>query len=385
MKQLKTTMVVSLALVLVAGSVLADNINGVEISFENIGNAGNAADSTGYGAVGYDYRIGTTEISFDQFSPSGLASDGSGDNPAVNMTWHVAAQYANWLTSSNINNGAYAISGGKVTAIDRAAAIAAYGTVYVLPTEDEWYKAAYFTGSGYSSFANGTGTAPVAGTDANYINSGGGPWNVGGGTVEQNGTFDMMGNVWEWLESTAGGEAFDPLNDDQNMVVRGGAYHLPDDYYLNKANRVAFAQRGVTDVDAGIRIVAIPEPGTISLMSLSTLSLFFTRTVRRRKQAGKSLLPIRREYSCDTFEGQDLVYDEGDGTDPLEELKQVTKAYLLATWSEVHSRYMVFDKLFWNRMVAMHERRLARRKAFRVAFKKRALDGLDAFLALIMK
>jgi len=382
MKQLKTTLIVSLALV--AGSVLADNINGVQISFESIGNAGNAADSTGYGAVGYDYRIGTTEISFDQFSPSGLASGGSGDNPAVNMTWHVAAQYANWLTSSNVNNGAYAISGGKVTAINRAAAVTTYGTVYVLPTEDEWYKAAYFTGSGYSRYANGTGTAPVAGTDANYSGAVGSPWAVGGGTVEQSGTFDMMGNVWEWLESPAGGEAFDPLDDGQNMVVRGGAYHLAD--YVGSDQRIGFAQRDVTDVDAGMRIVAIPEPGTISLMSLSTISLFLTRTVRRRKQAGKSLLPIRREYSCDTFGEQDLVaYNDEGGTDPLADLRQVAKAYLLAAWSGVHSRYMVFDKVFWNRMVATHERRVVRREAFKVVFKKRALDRLDAFLARVMK
>jgi len=42
------------------------------------------------------------------------------------------------------------------------------GTIYVIPTEDEWYKAAYYAGSGYSLYAFGTDTAPIAGTDTNY-------------------------------------------------------------------------------------------------------------------------------------------------------------------------------------------------------------------------
>ena len=35
----------------------ADMIRGIDIDFVAIGNAGNIADSTGYGAVGYDYSI----------------------------------------------------------------------------------------------------------------------------------------------------------------------------------------------------------------------------------------------------------------------------------------------------------------------------------------
>ena len=378
-KKLKA--VVATALVLVAGSVLAETINGIDIDFANIGNAGNSADSTSYGAVGYDYRISSGEITVGQFAASGLGG-GSGDTPAVNMTWHVAAQYANWLTSSNVNMGAYTISAGKVTAIDRSYRNGD-GQLYVLPSEDEWYKAAYFTGSGYSTFANGTGIAPVEGTDANYNNSGGSPWVVGSGTVEQNGTVDMAGNVWEWLESAAGGEAFNPLDDAQNMVVRGGAYHLPSEFYLNKAERVDFAQRGLSDVDAGMRIVAIPEPGTISLMSLSTISLFLTRTIRRRKLLGRSLLPVGCEHACDTFDER-AVYEDAEG-DYLTELMQWSKASLFVIWSRVHTLYSRLDRIFWNRMVVSHARRVQRRNSFKASVKKKALGGFDAFLSLIMK
>jgi hypothetical protein len=43
------------------------------------------------------------------------------------------------------------------------------------------------------------------------------------------------------------------------------------------------------------------------------------------------------------------------------------------------------DKVFWNRMVVLNERRVARKIAFRQALKKKVLNGFDAFLELIMK
>ena len=41
-----------------------------EVSFDwaTVGNAGNAADSTTYGAVSYEYRIATTEVTNDQYA-----------------------------------------------------------------------------------------------------------------------------------------------------------------------------------------------------------------------------------------------------------------------------------------------------------------------------
>ncbi|MEI6513211.1 MAG: PEP-CTERM sorting domain-containing protein, partial [bacterium] len=63
------------------------------------------------------------------------------------------------------------------------------------------YKAAYYKGGGtYSLYANGTSVPPVAGIASNC--GGTGTWD---GTIygflEQNGTKDMMGNVWEWNEA----------------------------------------------------------------------------------------------------------------------------------------------------------------------------------------
>lgn len=383
---------------LAAGSVLADNINGININFANIGSAGYAADfSTGYGYVGYNYRIGQTEVSIAQFQASGIIdadanywNDGTRnvgqDAPAVSLSWHEAAQYCNWLTSSNTDVGAYTIVGGLVTAIDRSYRNA-NGVVYVLPTEDEWYKAAYFTGSGYSLYANGTGTAPTHGVDANFNTAGGysgGPaWLVGSGSLETNGTYNMMGNVWEWLESAADGN-LDSIGED--VAFRGGDY-FQGVGYLQSSNRSFDTPTGEY-YNTGLRIVAIPEPGTISLMSLSTISLFFTRTIRRRKLAGKSLIPVGREYLCDTFatyEEWEAAYGQMEETDYLAELRGRIKAWFGSAWNEFMSGYKALDKKFWGRMVLIHERKMERKRTIKAALKKKALDGLDAFLALIMK
>ena len=47
-----------------------------QAAFVTIGNAGNAADTTGYGAVGYTYQISATEVTIAEFMASGAGSGG---------------------------------------------------------------------------------------------------------------------------------------------------------------------------------------------------------------------------------------------------------------------------------------------------------------------
>jgi sulfatase modifying factor 1 len=235
-------------------------------SFVWIGNAGNADDAAGYGGVSYEYRIGRTEISiadwklfYDGRLTNGVAGElsssydywnkGTTPNqqvgtgaPATFMTWHQAAQYCNWLTTGRATNGAYTMSSaGEVTAVNRLFRNTE-GTVYVLPVEDEWYKAAYYTGSGYSLYANGTDIVPRQNTDSNYgYNDGVFPWAAGSGTAEQNGTFDMMGNVAEWLEGGAD-------------RTRGGGFNNSASY-ISKNGRLASS----ADRQVGFRIVLLNE------------------------------------------------------------------------------------------------------------------------------
>ena len=250
-----------------------------QAAFVTIGNAGNAADTANggiYGDVAYTYRISATEVTIAEFTASGVGSgnenywhDGTRTMgtaaPAVNIFLYEAMQYCNYITSGNINNGAYQFSGTNYLATDRASAVTAYGTVYALPTEDEWYKAAYFKtdASGYSLYANGTGAAPIT-SDTRYYNPS--TWVVGTGKAEQNGTVDMMGNVWEWTEESSG-------------VIRGGGYNS-NEYDLRSSFRIRYSPASEY-CDIGFRVVAIPEPASVMMIALGGLIITGYRRMRK--------------------------------------------------------------------------------------------------------
>lgn len=277
--------VAGIAVWLTCMMIQADTIthNGatVDMAFAEIGSAGNAADSTGYGAVGYNYRIGTYEVTKAQWdtvaAAAGISESGvwSGSQPVASLSWYEAAQFCNWLTSGNKYTGAYQFNGsGILTDVSRVAA-AVYGTVYVLPTEDEWYKAAYYTGNDYSRYANGTNTPPVAGTDANYNNAIGSPWNVGSGMIDQNGTYDMMGNVWEICESALDGTLNDVTED---RLARSGSFGSTPDRLDPQDPDARWELDPTTELDyIGFRVVAIPEPSTATLLFFISAAGFWIR------------------------------------------------------------------------------------------------------------
>ncbi|MFC1676778.1 formylglycine-generating enzyme family protein [Planctomycetota bacterium] len=254
----------------------------IDIEFVTIGNAGNAADSTGFGAVGYDYYIGKYEISNDQWdqftaaagaptgNPASAYDQGSyysykGDQiPTDSVSWYEALQFANYLTSGDKSQGVYQFSGnnsnpGDFVGIDRAAAEVSYGVIYFLPSEDEWYKAAYYKSdaSGYSLYANGTDMIPTT-SQSNYgqVFPYDGPWDVGTGAPEQNGTFDMMGNDWEWTETI-----------DTLPIVRGGSFYGTDASGLASTGRFD-DHFDYEDFNLGFRVAMIPEPATVLLLCL---------------------------------------------------------------------------------------------------------------------
>ena len=271
----------------VANIASAIVVQDIDIDFVTIGNAGNPGDTRaeanpyGSGAVGYNYSIGKYEVTnaqWDTFvtaagAPTGNPSDAydesaywtGTDVPTNKVSWYEALQFCNYLTSGDKYSGAYNFDqSGNFLGIDRDSAVSAYGIAYVIPTEDEWYKAAYYTGSGYSTYANGTDVAPIAGVDTNYnwtINQ---PWNIDSGTIEQNGTFDMMGNVSEWNETPQS----------QYRGFRGGLFAAPVNY-LRSSSRT-FIISGNPNVESdyiGFRVASVPEPCSLVLLSLGGLAL----------------------------------------------------------------------------------------------------------------
>ena len=260
-----------------------------QAAFVTIGDAGNAADPANggtYGDMGYTYKISATEVSIAQFNASGAGSGNEGywndgtrtvgtDAPASYVSLYEAMKYCNWLTSGDVNSGVYVFSGGTYQSTYSRTDIMENGVldsvatdpnkIYALPTEDEWYKAAYYTcnsGDLWSLYANGTDTSPTHGTtdgwnyyNGTYVN--GSPnytWTAGYGGAEQNGTYDMMGNVWEWMENSAG-------------VIRGGSFNVNVNYLRSSGRHVNDPSDETADV--GFRPVeVVPEPATALLLAI---------------------------------------------------------------------------------------------------------------------
>jgi hypothetical protein len=171
-----------------------------------------------------------------------------------------SCRFTNWLGNgqgnSSTETGAYTIpdgyNGNDGRTIQRNA-----GATWAVTSEDEWYKAAYYKGNGvYSLYANGTSVAPVAGTASNYNWAIGSTWDgTTNGSLEQNGTKDMMGNVWEWNEAIpyiSGNSAYRGL--------RGGSFYGSNN--LQSSGRSGANPRGEYG-NLGFRVSEVPEPSSI--------------------------------------------------------------------------------------------------------------------------
>jgi formylglycine-generating enzyme required for sulfatase activity len=250
------------------------------------------------GIVNHDYRMGAYEITNDQWNnftaslgvpvtgtPS-LAYDssfydwGTGTTyvPTNNTSWYEAAQFVNWLNTSTGHQAAYKFTGtqgtGNYTFVDWSFVDAGYdasnpyrnqNAFYFLPNENEWYKAAYWNGTTLQSYATKAGETLTqgdgTGTGWNYDNCFGGPWAVGSGSQELNGTYDMMGNNWEWMESPYNDATFDAGS---SRGLRSGDWYS----YSNSLDNTA--RTGIDPMNEyfliGFRVASVPEPGGITLL-----------------------------------------------------------------------------------------------------------------------
>jgi hypothetical protein len=293
-----------------AGTItFGSGANQFNMEFVPIGNPGNAADITGSpnpaGAVGYEYGLGKFEVSEEMITKYNanfgtanslvITKDTRGTNkPATSVSWNEAARFVNWLNTSTGGFAAYKFTTSGVNdnialwtdadTLDYQAAnpYRSKRATYVLPSYNEWYKAAYYdpSNSTYYDFPTGSNTAPTAvssGTGSGEAVYGQtfvqGPADVDqSGGLSPYGVMGLGGNVFEWEESS-----FDLANSSgsSDRGIRGGGWSDIFSVFLSSSTRFSY-NPSIEFEDLGFRVAslsssappAVPEP---SMMVIGTL------------------------------------------------------------------------------------------------------------------
>jgi len=338
-EQMRVSLVLMMIYVLLcnAGIAHADVFNlgnGLtNLATVKVGDAGNATDkrysTSGYGAVSYNYAIGKYEVTAAQycdFLNHKAATDtyklyntlmGDISNAGCNIqrsgssghyAYSVAADWANrpvnyvscwdafrfvnWISNGQENgdteNGAYTLNGyndWQGSDIQRNA-----GATWFIPSEDEWYKAAYYKGggtsAGYWDYATRSNLAPYytilnpdVGNGACYygLTLGNPYWRTNVGEFENSksayGTFDQAGNVTEWTETVV------VRYHDIERSTRGGAYLHSKGALIASYTDGAFPSG--ENMYTGFRVAAaVPEPSSMAVLGTGVLLLI---KLRRRR------------------------------------------------------------------------------------------------------
>jgi sulfatase modifying factor 1 len=318
----------SVPLVLLIGVLAAQKTQAlITIDTAYVGDIGNPNDWTGRGEVDYGYSIGTYEVSVGQYAAflnsvaradpyqlynpiMGYQGDitrggasgfytysvgGNANKPITYVSWFDAARFVNWLQdgqptgaegAGTTETGAYTLNGAMSGAGFARNAAAQFG----IPSDAEWYKAAYYQPAsqggdidGYWLYPTRSNTQPNSRngstTDPNsanyYYNDGiangyNGGYAVNNSTISPYdgrtpvgafalassyyGTFDQGGNVLEWEDFVSGG----------GRGILGGDFGetegaMEAGYWYNVAD--PSSEYG----NVGFRIVVIPEPGNLCL------------------------------------------------------------------------------------------------------------------------
>ena len=311
----------------------------VAIEWVPVGDPGNACDvlTAGcFGSVDAPFRIAKYEITNAQYAeflnsvaatdPNGLYDDSMGTDDVMNTIWvggitrsgspgsysyapiagkedwpvnfvnfWDAARFVNWLENGQPTGAQDATTTEDGTYTLSPAAIAANsvtrnpGATHFIPTEDEWYKAAFYdpgttSYSDYPAGSNAQTVCSAVGAVANTANcfsavGGGLLADVGSYTASPSpyGTFDQGGNLAEWNETASGG----------SRGLRGGHKEIfPTLLAAEVSSTFRFAtasQEGSLANLAGMRVASVPEPGVGLLGGSCLMMLAWLRRSRARR------------------------------------------------------------------------------------------------------
>jgi len=272
----------------------AEFLNSVDANGTNPNSVYNAS-------MGSEARGG---ISFTSGAASGskyAAKTNMGDKPVNYVSWFDAARVSNWYqngatSSSSTETGAYTLNNattGNAPAVNP-------GATFYIPTEDQWYKAAYYQGggtnAGYWNYATQSDTAPTAvtagetgigsaGSTGNFANFNSiADWNSQDGNVTTVGTnggpsaygaFDMSGNVFELNDLTGAAGS--------RRGLRGGSWD-GNSNLLSSSFGIPWVPSDEGG-NVGFRLaspVVVPEPSTYA-MALAGLACVGWQMFRRRR------------------------------------------------------------------------------------------------------
>ena len=348
---------------ILAGVALGDVFNmptgQASLQFVTVGDPGNVANTTGCGAVAYTYQMGECDITTGQYVAfldavagtdtyglydtrmangpshpypytSGCEIQRSGvsghysysvaaawaNRPVTWVTWGDAARFANWLTNgeptgpenaTTTENGSYYLNGATTNAALEAVTrkTTQQGAEYVIPNENEWYKAAYYksggTNAGYWAYPTRSNTVPsnvISTTGTNNANCATGSYgtyyyadptnyltDVGefSASPSSYGTFDQGGDAEQWIESV----------DDGGRVLSGGSFATYVSALSASSSEDHDSPAGGENWYRGFRIADIgspvPEPGCATLLLVSGVCLL-AFAWRRRRQVGRSTI-----------------------------------------------------------------------------------------------
>jgi formylglycine-generating enzyme required for sulfatase activity len=276
---------------------------------------GNAPDTTGYGAVSYAYEIGKYEVTNAQYvaflnavDPTGANSLGlyhtgmttsvfgginawtAGDGytiksdtdtngygyankPVAFVSFWDAARFVNYLTSGDTESGSYdfgtyANANESTLTANNASILRSENARWVIPTENEWYKAAYYDPNkggagvaGYWAYPSTNDTTPGYANYGSYIWDNQNatqllPVNPPGIVAAASGTSGQGGGLAEWNETASGA----------NRGTRGGSIATSATSLISTARQDIAS--GTNNNLTGFRIVylvtasgpVIPEP-----------------------------------------------------------------------------------------------------------------------------
>lgn len=320
------------------GAVPEPELDAPFIATVPVGNPGNAPDTTGYGAVDHYFRMGTTEVTNGQYvvflnsvaksdpyglyttdmtiSPKGgIIRSGSSGNysyslkpptpgnglggtdyayenkPVIYVTWYDAIRFANWMHNGRGNGGtetgAYTLGelDSNGVPLNGRNIIRNQGARWFVPSENEWYKAAYHKNDGvtgnYWDYPTQSDTKPNNNLpfedtgnsallwdgshplpDINYSMLDVGLYPLTSGPY---GTLDQAGNVWEWTEALHTTPIY--------RVLRGGSWAGGVADGSSALTRSFAGPSGGGTDSYGFRLASIPEPSTVALLVIGLATI----------------------------------------------------------------------------------------------------------------